>query len=121
MADVTITPTRLVPGTEGTAHDAGTSITTGQTFLIACKGDFRGLILEIYDSGGSASVVTFDAGAYPPAMLKFKGTDTVTNVASKSKAYVPEKGRHEQADGSITGSNTGGTIKMLAYWLPVGY
>lgn len=121
MADVTITPTRLTPGTEGTAHDGGTSITTGQTFSVACGGDFRGLFFEIYDSGGSASVVTIDAGDYPGAPLKFKGADTITNTASKSKPYVPEKGRHNKADGTIAGSNTGGTIKMLAYWLPLGY
>ena len=121
MADVTVTPTRLTPGTEGTAHDGGSSITTGQTFAIDCKGDYRGLFLEIFDSGGSASVVTIDAGDYPPAMLKFKGADTITLTASKSKPYVPEKGRHEQSDGSILGSNLGGTIKILAYWLPLGY
>lgn len=86
-----------------------------------CGADDRGLIIELYDSGGSASVVTFNAGDYPPSMTEFLGSKSTTLTASKSHAFVPERGRHMSNTGKINGVNTGGTIKMLAYWLPLGY
>lgn len=119
MADVTVTPTRIAPGTKGTAHDGGSSITTGQTFKIN-GADLPGLVLELYDSGGSAAVWTFDAGAYPPSARKGLGAVTATPTASKSHIFVPERGRHLQTDGSITGSVLGGTAKLLAYYMPLG-
>ncbi len=122
MADVSLTPVRLVPGTKSAALVAGGSaITTGQTFEILCGSDDRGLVLVLEDSGGSATPIVFDAGGYPPAMTQGKGLVTITESASATYLLVLEAGRHMQNTGKITGSATGGTVKMKAFYLPVGY
>ncbi len=122
MADVSITPTRMVAGTKTAALvSGGSSITTGQTFEILCGADDKGLILVLEDSGGSATPITFDAGDYPPSMLKFKGSNVIAESASATYLLVLEAGRHLTNGGKITGSATGGTVRLKAFWLPLGY
>lgn len=128
MADVTITPTealRLVQGTmspdlNDTLANYMQQITTGQTFEVNIHSDERGLVFVLYDSGGSAATWTFNAGAYPPSALKDKGAKTFTPAASDFRPLVLEHGRHMQVDGKITGSVSGGTVKLGVLRLPRG-
>lgn len=126
MADVSLTPARLTAGTKGgnvatALANYTVQITTGQTFEIICGGDLRGLQLILQDSGGSAVPWVFDAGVYPPSMHKFKGALTITMTASDIRPLVLERDRHVQQNGSITGSCTGGTVKLTAFYQPIGY
>ena len=129
MSVITITPIALAPGTPtpdivgADADDA--AVTTSDTFSILMPvvpggGETR-LLIVLEEQGGGASVVTFDAGDYPPASLAGKGADTVALATSDLKLYVPEAGRHMQNDGTIKGSVATNNIYMTAYFWPRGY
>lgn len=127
MADVTITPLSLrqvagtmLPHVATALANYTAQITTGQTFEIVLQGDDRGLQLLLQDSGGSAATWTFDAGDYPPAALMSKGAKTFTPAASDIRPLVLEQGRHMKNSGKITGSVSGGTVKLTAYYNPKG-
>lgn len=129
MSVITITPIALAPGTAtpdlvgADADDA--SVTTADTFSISMPpipggGETR-LIIVLEEQGGGASVVTFDAGDYPPAPTSGKGADTVSLATSDLKLYVPEAGRHMQNDGTIKGSVATNNVFITAYYVPRGY
>lgn len=129
MSDVAITPIALVPGTatpDLVGADADdTAVTTSDTFYITMPpvpggGETR-LIIVLEEQGGGASVVTFDAGDYPPAQTSAKGSKTVSLLTSDLKAIVLEAGRHMQNNGRITGSVATNNVYITAYYMPVGY
>lgn len=130
MADVTVTLTRWTVNTGLPAAGllgTGTAFTTGQTgecdihanhTLPYMDGEDRLLIFIEETSAGSISVV-FDAGDYPPSMLKDKGSLTVAGVASDVVAVVLEAGRFLQNDGKITWTVTGaGRITVVRLPFP---
>lgn len=125
MADVSLTPTRLTVGTKSgnlatALANFTVQITTGQTFELILGGDVRGLVIILQDSGGSATPWVFDAGTYPPAMQKFQGAQTVTMSANDIRVFPEDPSRFVNASGSITGSCTGGTTKLTAFYMPLG-
>ena len=118
MADVTVTLTRLTVNTPLPASGllgTGTAFTTGQTgscdlhanhTLPYMDGQDR-LVIFIEETAGAALTVVFDAGDYPPSMLKDKGSLSVAGVVSDVVAVVLEAGRFLQNDGTITWTLTG--------------
>lgn len=134
MADVTITPARLTPGTAtgdllGAGAGAGSDVNTGETIAITVSGEASvlpalggeaHLFLFVEEQDGSTATIVFDAGDYPPAMLSHKGSVTVSLAANDAKLIVLEAGRHMQSDGTITGTVTGG-VRIKAVRMPAGY
>ncbi len=122
MADVTLTPLNLAPGTPS-ADLVGTgvtsAVTSGQTFAITAHGNDD---LVIVVKGSGSAVVTVDAGDNPPSLLADKGSDVVATIANgEVMIYFPIKGRHVQSDGTITGSVASATVRMAVYRFPPGY
>ena len=118
MADVTVTLSRWTVNTGLPAAGllgTGSAFTTGQTGVVDIHanhtlpymdGEDRLLVFIEETSAGSISVV-FDAGDYPPSMLKHKGSLTVNGVASDVVGVILEAGRFLQSDGTITFTVTG--------------
>ena len=123
MADVTVTPVARPAANTRTIDliAGGSAITTGQTFEIVAGADWRGLRIIVEDSGGSAATWTFDAGDYPPSMTQGKGSLVFALAASDLRELFLERGRHAQNDGKINGSVSGGTVRLYAYYAPLGY
>lgn len=133
MAVITVTPIALVANTAtpdlvgADADDVAVDVVATDTFQIDCRGAGAGkategrLVLVLETQTAGAAVVTFDAGDYPPAMLKDKGALTVDLAASDLKLIVLEAGRFLQNDGYITGSIATTACYMTAYYMPAGY
>src|SRR3990167_11386896 len=117
MADVTVTLTRLTVNTLSADLIAGgqdhNTTETGEVDLHGnnvepyMDGEDR-LLFVFEEQDGAAATITFDAGDYPPAMLKDKGTLVLTLAANDLKAVVLEAGRFLQNDGKITWTISGG-------------
>ena len=133
MAVITVTPIALAinvatPDLVGAdADDVAVDVVATDTFRIDCRGVGGGkategriiIVLETQTAG--AATVTFNAGDYPAAMLKFKGSLAIELAASDLKVVVLEAGRFLQDDGYITGSIATTACYMTAYYMPAGY
>ena len=126
MADVTVPLTRMTVNTLSTDLVGGmTDHNTGETgecdldanhTLPYMSGEDR-LLVIFEEQDGAAATIVFDAGDYPPSMLKDKGALTITLAASDIKPVVLEAGRFLQNDGKITYTVTGG-VKIGFFRLP---
>lgn len=97
----------------------GAALTAAQTFSIAVNGN-DDIVLTLEDTSGGANHITLDAGDNPPSPLAGLGAATVTMVLSDVIMYVPQKGRHIQSDGTITGSMAAAG-KIWAFRMPAGF
>lgn len=128
MAVKTLTPVLLAEGVASPdlvgADTDDTDVTTSDTFRIPMPavqgGGESTFFLVVEELGGGAAVLTVDAGDYPPSARKFKGALTVNFATSDLKVLFLEPGRHLQDDGYITGSVSGQTLAMTAYYLQPG-
>lgn len=104
MANTPVALTTAVVNTAtGDLVGSGTAVAAANTFTIAARDKTDDLVL-ILEAGAGASVVTFNAGAYPGSALASKG-NLVINLASADVRLIQlEGGRFIQADGTITGS-----------------
>lgn len=86
----------------GVANPAGTTINVTNGANIAGVGDTSRLIVRVTNTDASDRVVTFKAGANPPAVRTGLGDLAVTVAAtSGDQLIVLESARFVKADGSI--------------------
>lgn len=100
--------------------DLSVTIADGDTFIITPV--LRTFDMLIILSGAATTTITFNAGAEPPSMRATMGSQTFAIANSEVRAMLLEGGRHMQLASSgnqnITGSNSGGNVKMAAYRIP---
>ena len=132
MAVITLTPVALAIGVAtpdllgADADDSAIDVVATDTFRIDCRGAGAGkavaskIIVFMETQSAGAATVTFDAGDYPPAMLKSQGALDIALAASDLKMIVLDQARHMQNDGYITGSVATTAIYATAYYMPVG-
>ena len=107
LSDYTSTSGALVSA----ASSAGTSVTTGNTAVIAAVGNTRQLAILI--EGSAASTVTFEAGDEPPSERSGLGASSAITIASGEEyiLMVPA-GRFVQSNGTVR-MLVGGTGPVL--------
>lgn len=98
----------------------GVTCATSDTFTIDANfNDNLIVVIYAYNSGNSA--VTFDAGDNPPSPHAGLGSKVVTVTNAECWLFVPEKGRHIQSDGTITGSVATTACKIWVFRNGPGY
>ena len=116
MARDAVTVTDLVSGA-GTTNPAGTTINTTNNANIAGIKDSSRVVVRVTNTNGTDRVVTFQAGANPPAVRKGLGDLAVTVPATTGdKLIVLESARFVKADGSIDvdfGASMAGVISAV--------
>jgi hypothetical protein len=128
MAVTTITPVVLVMDTESAdlPDASGTAITAGvDGFSIAAtplsEGYSGNMLIKMFEAGGTAGVVVFNAGVKPPSIRADLGPLSVSMAAGDARMISIEQARYTQADGTITGIITGVSvddITMTVFRLP---
>lgn len=120
MSDTTVTPIELevdaVSADVITNAEGGTSVTTGNTAVIAAKGVTRRLLLTLYSAAGGTAIVA--AGDNPPSLKAGLGNSaTQTLPAGDVVLLVIDPGRYSQDDGKVR-VNITGTVIVGAFLLP---
>lgn len=130
-ADVTITPTDAVAGTESAdLVGSGTAVNATQTFRVKVtdpatfpppRGGETKIMLIVEELNAGAATIVLEAGDSRTSLQSVKGTDTITLAQADLKYYFLEAGRHLKSDGYIKGLVNTNNCKIRAVVIPAGY
>lgn len=119
MSDTAVALSALTAGSVSTAIDtAGTSVSTGNTAVLAAVGNTRQLVIGLYGTG--ASTATLVAGDEPPSENAAIGNgDAQTIAVGKAYVLVVPAGRYVQDNGTVRVLIGGtGPVVVTAWTVP---
>lgn len=125
MAEEAVSIVDLTLNTESgdvlTTGAGGVEVDAANTFTISDIYPNERLLIVLYENGGGAATVTFNAGDRPPALLSGLGSLAVSVPQGDCVVIALEAARFAQDDATITGSVATNNVHITPIRIPRSY